>query len=168
MARCYGLSRTLSSVLLPGHKAIITPGSPSWGMIQHFIDPLVKYFGWWATNPQKMSPKSGKRVAVACCSQAVPWGRAGFSFVRSRALERMPFSKNRTVRGRAAFYWPYDFGTGRLIKLSAPGYSQLFSWPEDQGMVPSRPMSSAFHQILQVRQELASSASKPCLASRKD
>ena len=95
------------------------------------------------------------------------------SFVRSTALERMPFSKNRTVGGIAA---PTDsllrgFGTGQLIRFSAPGaqdYSQLFSrlkGPGEAGLTPHVRRSSS-HTTRE--EQAASTASKPWLPSRKD
>ena len=61
----------------------------------------------------------------------------------------MPFSKNRTVGGIAA---PADsllrgFGTGQLIKFSAPGapdYAQLFSRPKDPGEAVLTPRQVLF------------------------
>lgn len=83
------------------------------------------------------------------CSQAVPWDRAGLLLCQKRSLERMPFSKNRTVRGIAApaDSLPSGFGTGQLIKLSAPvapDYSQLFSRPKDPGEAGLTPHVKCF------------------------
>lgn len=139
LARCCCLnSLTMSDVPLPGAQSSITPGSLSRRRSEHLINPFIKCFGWRSTSLQKMSPKSGKPVKVAWWSLAVPWAELPCSFVRSTALEWMPFSKNRTVGGVAT---PADslagsFATGQLIKLSpprAPDDSQLFSRPKSPG-----------------------------------
>lgn len=56
---------TMSYVPLARVEVGITLGSLSWRVSEHFINPLVKYFGGWSTNLQKMSPVSGKPVELA-------------------------------------------------------------------------------------------------------
>lgn len=83
LARCYCWSTTMSYVLLPWAERSITLGSPSWGMIKHFVNSLDKCFGWLARNPQN---KSGKWVEAACRSQAGPCSGSGLLLCHSRAL----------------------------------------------------------------------------------
>ena len=156
LARCYCLNSLMSSLCtmsyasLPGAESSITPASLSWGMSWHFISPLIKSFRWWSTNLQKTSPKANQWKWLVV--QRLNLGtELACSFVRRTALKRMPFSKNRTVGGIAApaDSLPSSFGTGQLIKLSAPGapdYSQLFSRPKgagDAGLPPHVRRSSS-------------------------
>lgn len=131
-----------------GREQYLT-GYPSWGTSYHFIHPLVKRFECWSTNPQKMSRRSRQRVEWLDVRRLCLGTELAGSSVRSTAVERAPFSKNRAARGIAApaDSLPLGFGTGQLIKPSAPrapDSSQLFSRPEDPGDAGRAPHVKCF------------------------